>query len=427
MKKQTGFKKLFPVSVMALVFYLIMKYQDTEVFQNTMRFLFNPDASLALPAFWQDYRMLFLGAAAGLVMLYYKPVWLAYRNLSRVYKKGTQRQDKPDLPVLQASYLYRQDQTMGLVTLLIDLCRRGVLTLNYAGGEFPWSVSRKTDNSDKTDSELNTSEKKIIEILLQNKATIPLKASLSDPEPDVQEAAEELFREIKNNNHQISHRKSLFPALIFLLIVIGEIPFFVAGLSSQMPAIFVIALFSAAITAVPATVITADFPVYSNEPELPAFIKLLFALLLLLVSHLIMFSNRYGLAPWWSFAMYPDLAVIIIVSVYKVPLLPENPALLQQIISYRKFLNHHDYRTKAEDLPWTLALGLHTGLLNNSFIYGEETVPEWIHLEIPEGTTDVQSLMKLLHQTLPVQVNQAINGRMKSKSSLVNRDISKRY
>ncbi len=155
--------------------------------------------------------MLFLGAAAGLVMLYYKPVWLAYRNLSRVYKKGTQRQDKPDLPVLQASYLYRQDQTMGLVTLLIDLCRRGVLTLNYAGGEFPWSVSRKTDNSDKTDSELNTTEKKIIEILLQNKATIPLKASLSDPEPDVQEAAEELFREIKNNNHQISHRKSLFP------------------------------------------------------------------------------------------------------------------------------------------------------------------------------------------------------------------------
>ncbi len=51
MKKQTGFKKLFPVSVMALVFYLIMKYQDTEVFQNTMRFLFNPDTSLALPAF----------------------------------------------------------------------------------------------------------------------------------------------------------------------------------------------------------------------------------------------------------------------------------------------------------------------------------------------------------------------------------------
>jgi len=54
MKKQNRFRNSLTPALMVVVFFLIMKYQDTEPFQNVMRFFFNPDASLALPQFWQN-------------------------------------------------------------------------------------------------------------------------------------------------------------------------------------------------------------------------------------------------------------------------------------------------------------------------------------------------------------------------------------
>ncbi len=422
MKKQNRFRNALTPILMAAVFFLIMKYQDTEPFQNVMRFFFNPDASLALPQFWQNYRTIFFGAAALILILYYKPVWLTYRNLVRIYRSSPGEQILPEMPVLQAGYIYQQNQTATLVTFLVDLCRRGVSTLHYTGGDQPWSISRNPgDQSGKT----SPSDKQILDILFQSSEKISLKASFSDPNPDVKAAAEKLFKELKEKNRQLYHKKkSTLPGVIFLIVVLAEIPFYIAAQSSQMPAVFVLSLFSAALAAVPAYVISRYFPSYFNEPELPVLIKTVFAFLLFLISHLIMFSGRYNLVPWWSIALFPDLAAIIITAVYKVPLLPENHILLQQIIGYRRFINRPDYLLREEDLPWTLALGLYTGFFNKAFRYGEKTLPEWIH---SEEEKDLPSLIKLLHQTLPVQVDQAVNGMMKSRSTLVNRDISKRY
>ncbi len=416
MKKQNRFRNSLTPALMVVVFFLIMKYQDTEPFQNVMRFFFNPDASLALPQFWQNYRTIFFGAAALILIIYYKPVWLTYRNLVQIYRSSPGEQNLPEMPVLQAGYLYQQNQTATLVTFLVDLCRRGVSTLHYTGGDQPWSISRNPGDS---------SDKKILDILFQSSEKVSLKASFSDPNPDVKAAAEELFKELKDKNSPLfQKKKSTLPGVIFLLVVLAEIPFYIAAQSSQMPAVFVLSLFSAALAAVPAYVISNNFPSYFNEPELPVFIKTAFAFLLFLISHIIMFSGRYNLVPWWSIALFPDLAAIIITAVYKAPLLPENHILLQQIIGYRRFINRPDYLLREEDLPWTLALGLYTGFFKKTFSYGEKTLPEWID---SEEEKDLPSLIKLLHQTLPVQVDQAVNGMMKSRSSLANRDISKRY
>ena len=124
MKKQSGFRKLAAPLILITIFLLIMKYQDTSAFQNAMKFLFNPDKDMALPDFWQSNRLSFLATATLVLLFYYKPVWLTYRDLTRIYRSAPGEQNKPDLPVLQAGYFYHQDQTTSMVVFLIDLCRR---------------------------------------------------------------------------------------------------------------------------------------------------------------------------------------------------------------------------------------------------------------------------------------------------------------
>jgi len=425
MKNEHPFKKILTLAIMLSAFYFVMKYQDTDSFQNAMKFLIDPDADMALPLFWQNNRMLFFGIAILIVLYYYKPVWLTYRSLIGVYRKGSEQQKEPDVSVLQGSYFYQQDKTVSLMTFLIDLCRRGVLILSYAGRKQLWSISRVSGTME---GKMESSEIEIVDKLFQNRKKIKMKASLSDPDPDVRQAAEELFKKLKEDNRQFSReKKSLMPVVVFFLAVSAELPFYIASQSSQMPAVFFITLVSAVLAAIPAYVFYKDFPAYFNEPELPVFIKLFIAFVVVLISLLYIFSNRHGIAPYWSIALYPDLAAVIMVSVYTVPMLPKDHHLLQQIIGYRRFLYYHDYPIKEENLLWSLALGLHTGFIKNTFVYEEETVPEWIHLEDSEEEIGVQKLMKRLYQALPVQISQAVNGEVRFNNSTSNRDVSKRF
>jgi hypothetical protein len=277
-----------------------------------------------------------------------------------------------------------------MVVFLVDLCRRGFAVLHYNGGNQPWSISRRPGDSPE---KISSTEKRILDILFRSGETVRLKARVSDPNPDVKEAAEELFEELKENSKPLYRKnRSPLPAVLFLLIVLAEIPFFIAGQPAQMPAAFALVLVSALLAAVLAYIISSDFPAWFNKPELTVFIKLVSAILIFLIVHLILFSGGRRIAAWWSIALFPDLAAFIITAVYKVPLLPENHVLLQQIIGYRKSLNRPEH-----------------------LIREEETLPEWIHTE---KENDTLSLVKLLHQTLPGLVSQAINGIFKSVYSM---------
>jgi len=116
--------------------------------------------------------------------------------------------------------------------------------------------------------------------------------------------------------------------------------------------------------------------------------------------------------------LYPGLMVTLIVIVYNSPLLPKNNFLLVQIIGYKKYMGRDDYQINEKDLPWTIGLDVHTDIIDNSFHYGGNEIPEWMQ----GSEDDVGSLMKILHQTIYQHVSEAINGKM--KSSRTGRGIS---
>ena len=129
--KCRNIQSMLITAVMVCVSYVVLKYNDTEAFQAAMKFLFNPDAGMALPIFWQDNRMVIIGCIVGVLFFYYNPILFTYKKFIQIHRDSPERSDKPSIPALQASYHYQQDQTRCAVTWLIDLCCRGVLSLHY--------------------------------------------------------------------------------------------------------------------------------------------------------------------------------------------------------------------------------------------------------------------------------------------------------
>ncbi len=169
---------LFP-AIIGLFFFAVLKYQDTAFFQSMMDFLFNPNADLALPPFWQENRVLFMGGALLFLVMYYRPIWLSYKQLIRIYRESPETDEKPSEPILQSSYLYRQDKVLCLAAWVMDLCTRGALTLTHTKGANPWSIGRGTAR------DLKPFENQLIDNLFQNGESVCLKASFSDPDHDV--------------------------------------------------------------------------------------------------------------------------------------------------------------------------------------------------------------------------------------------------
>lgn len=109
--------------------------------------------------------------------------------------------------------------------------------------------------------------------------------------------------------------------------------------------------------------------------------------------------------------------------VMKQPVLPKNDSLLVQIFGYRKHLAADGYRIEEKDLPWTLSLAIHSDIIDNTFCYGEEVLPNWLKT----SENDVQQVIKFLHQSLQLSLNEAVNGKMDSENRLsAGRNRSKR-
>jgi hypothetical protein len=409
-------KFLFP-AILGLFFFAVMKYQDTAIFQSIMDFLFNPDAGLALPPIWQENRMLFMGGALLFLVMYYRPIWLSYKQLIRIYRESPETDEKPSQPILQSSYLYRQDKVLCLAAWVMDLCTRGTLTLSHTKGANPWSIGRGPAR------DLKPFDLQLVDTLFRNGETVRLKTSFSDPDPDVVEVAGLLYGNIKEHDHLSFRQKiSTLPAWFVLVVFFVEIPFFIAAQGAKTPGTLIITLFSSAFAAVPVYVFCDQLPVFFSESRILAYLKFGAAFFFSLFAHWLLLTGP-ATASYWATGLYPGLVMAMIVAVYKVPLLPKNTVLLTGIIGYAKHLSSKGRLIREEDLPWTLGLGVYSDFIAEGFYYDGGTVPEW--LSAPDE--DVQPLMKRLHQTLPQQLSEAVYGEMDSKSRLTTSGSGWRY
>jgi len=366
-----------------------------------MKFLFNPDEDLALPLFWQENRMVLLGGLVIALLAYCKPTWNSYKNLIQIYRESGVNSRKPAISPLVASYIYNQGKVTCMTAWLVDLCCRRALSLRYRKKLHPWSLRRKRG------SKVDDTNKELLNILFRNSDIVQLKASFSDPDPDVKETAEKLYKATVENNNQVFHnRQSGLPGWILLFGLISEIPFYIASQSSNLVATLPVTLFSTAICVAPVYVICAFLPQFFNGPRITAFAMLTLSLLFALFGQFLIFSSA-STASYWSAAFFPNIAAAIITMVYQAPLLPKDNFLLPQIIDYQKHLAEDGYQIQEEDIPWTLGLGVHADIIERSFRYGGRSMPEWL---LRSSEDDVQVLMKMLHQTFATDVNRAING-----------------
>jgi hypothetical protein len=405
MKNKLKPSRFFIPLLFALFFYLITVYQDTAGFQATMGFLFNPEKDIALPLFWQKNRMWLLGAVLLLLAVSYLPTWNSYKDLIQIYRNSPEKKSKPSISPLQASYLYQQDKVTAMTSWLIGQCCLGCLSLRYRKGIAPWSFRRgKSESADGRD-------KKLIDILFQNDEIVHLKPSFSDPHPDILRTAEELNGLLKEKYSSLFYeRQSGFPAWLLLVVCIGEIPFYIASLEANMIATLPVTLFSTMICIAPATVFAKYLVDFFNGPRGMAIILLALSLLFVFFGQSLLFSSA-STASYWACALYPNIVAMILTLLYLGPLLPRDSRLLSDIIAYRKYLARDGHLIQEKELPWTIGLGVHSGLAEASFQYGSQTMVPWLRMSSED---DVQQLMKRLHQTFMPDVNRAVCGERKN-------------
>jgi hypothetical protein len=108
----------------------------------------------------------------------------------------------------------------------------------------------------------------------------------------------------------------------------------------------------------------------------------------------------------------PGLAAALAVLVRKQPVLPTDNRLLSQVVGHRTHLAMDGYRITEEDLPWTLAMSVHSATNADGFFYRPQEFPRWLQTD----ETDVQAVMKLMHQTLRPALGDAVTGGAKSHS-----------
>jgi len=398
--------------------YFVNKYQHTGEIQSTMESLFNLDADISMPSFWQDYRMLIMGGLVAALFVYYKPIWDAYKRLIQIYRESLESSQKPSVSPLQASYHYQQDQTRCVLTWLIDLCRQGALSLRYKKGFYPWSVRRGSISG------LNDLDQQLFEILFQEGNRVHLKASFSEPNPHVKKAADKLYKNIETeNSHFFRAKKSSRPAWFLFSALIVEVLFSTVGPGYEIPKVIIVTLLSSGFLALVAFFFIYMLPSLLNGPRGTAIIAISGASVIALFAHVILFGVSGLKVPYLTTALFPSLVAVVGVMVKKSPLMPETSSSLSQIVGYKKYLNMNGHQVKEEDLLWTLGLGVHADIIERSFHYAGQTAPEWIKSK----EEDVQTLMKSLHQALYRSVKEAIFGEMESNSRLGGGDRGHKF
>lgn len=397
---------LIPAAMLTIV-YLIYKYQDTDAFQNTMGFLFNPDARYALPAFWQENRMLFLAIPLVVAFIWYKSTWGSYRNLIHIYRDSPAVTNHPEISALQASYLFQQEQVSCLTTWLLEMCNKGAVSIRYDKGYTPWSLQKGFNEN------IDPQDKELLAILFRNNNTYVLRPPLSNPIQEVKEAAEALFDRTKEEyRSSFLAKQNRLPAWLLLFVLAAEIPFYVASQEANLVGTLPVTLFSTLICIAPAYVFCRYLPTFVQGPKLIAIILMIFSVLFVLFAHSLMYSNP-NKGAYLLTALYPNISAVLLTLLYMVPLVPKESTLLTQIVGYQKYLSSDGYPTQEEDLPWTLGLNIHADIIESSFRYGSTILPAWLETENDKNAQDV---VKLLHQTFATHVNKAVYGEANDKT-----------
>lgn len=408
-------KKSLIIFPFMLIFYLILIYHDTALFQSTLKFLFNPDKNIALPEFFQDYRMIIIGTLFLVLVFFYKSIWISYKLLIKTYRESPENPRKPALSIHQLTYLYSPDKGRSFLVWIIELCQQGVLSIYFKKGDFhPWSIKRE-----KNENKLSEFDQQLVSDLFEERDILPLMPSLSNPNPIVETVASKLYKHIKSETAHLSlSRKSSLPAWFLYLILIFEIPFYNA-LYPNNPGMIVFAIFSTIFFVLPFYVFARQLSALATGSLLSK-ITLSGTVFFALIPQFFIF-NKPDLS-YFSTAFIPGLTAALIVLIYNLPLSLKDNSLLSQIIGYKKYLSKDTSPFGENDILWTLGLDIHTDLIGESFRYKEAKIPRWFK----SPKEDVQFLMKILHQTFYQSINKTIYGEMKSSSSLYGtRDLGR--
>ena len=400
-------KKTLTVFIFIFTIIMVHKHHDSELFQTILKSLFNPGPDFAMPQFWQDYRMYIIAVLLLLLIIYYRSVWSSVRKITKIYKESHIYSHKPQLSILQASFLYSQDQTKCFMVWLIDLCQRGILTLHFnKKNYYQWSAEKST-----SEESLDSFYQKLVLTLFKENKTLSISPVVSNPNPDIEKVASKLYKHIKSENSFLFRsRKSSLIAWVFFIILILEIPTYNA-LYPNRTGMIVHGLFSVIFLALPFFVFAWQLPgLFSGS--IKSRIMLGGSVFFALIPQFFIFSrpDRY----YFETAFFPGLAIAIAVLIYKFPLFLKDNSLLSQIIGYKKYLNQKETYDSEKDLIWALGLDVHTDIVNGSFSYDEIRIPSWLK----SSEVDTQLLLKNLHQTLYQSISKAIYGEMKSGDSL---------
>lgn len=420
MKKKINFQKIGVVSLFIAFIYLIHKYQDTAAFQGAMRLIFNPGESLAPPAFWLEYRSVILAGLTIALVLYYLPVWRGFRETVRIYRDSMTTAEKPTASALEAGFLYQRNWAGCLAIWLLEMCRLGVLSLHYRKGARPWSVAKGRGWDE------HQPDNEIAGDLFKDEDSIPLRAVVSDPHPRIRAASLKILKKADSEyGSRLRPRRTIIPALVLFILLMAEIPFYVAGQSDEIPMLIVVVLFSALFSAFPTFAFCFAFPMFYNGPALVGWIAFGGATVITLFGYSILFFDGY-LDAHWGAAVCPALAIVIAVLVYNAPRPPKDASLLGRIVGYKKYLGSGGRLVQEDDLAWTIGLGVHTDIIDHSFHYQEGSTPDWLLVD-ESDRTGVQEVMRLLHQTFPRHVEEAVYGELKSKSRIRRTGSMTRY
>lgn len=385
--------------------YLVLRYHDREGFQAALKLLFDPGPEWAPPPVWQAWRLPAGALLIALVAVRYGAVWSGYREAVRLHRSAWETSQAPAASPVLAAYVYRQDPVACFVAWLVLRCREGALALRHTDGARPWTLVRGAQPA------RSAPDRTVVDTLFRSSDSVEVRAILSDPQPDVRDAVAALHATVRGETRDVFRpRPGVWLALVLVAATLAEIPPHLASLPDVVPGALALIGFCAALYGLLAYVACDQLPLLVDGPSLVARLRVGGAAVFFLIGH-VFAAGPLGADVYASSAVLPALAVTLLVVVWRAPRLPREGTLLSAIVGYRKHLGSAARDTAAEDLPWTLGLGVHADLFGGTFRYAGGSPPDWL---LTAGG-DPQEVLRLLHQTLAENVREATHGKIRSR------------
>lgn len=402
--------KLFLV-IAGIFLFLVFKYQDTELFQSSMEFLFSPltNPQLALlPDVWLEYRLLIISALIVGTLYLYRPTWSAYLDTIEILRKAPPKAKQPPLTPLQATYLYRQDRNI-FATWLIDQCTKGIINLHHTSGVYPWAVSRGGKTL------MSGIDRQLIDRLFADEQIVHLKGYVSSPNPSIRDTFQKLRKHLEKSNPRLIEKKiNPFSIYLVLACLLIELPFLTASqaaasqhMSGQSLSIFM-GVFIVILSAFPAYALSSEVLSLYYGPRAKAIIMISGAAFIGFAGLLMLYV---GMIRYFHAAMiYLPVVTSMAILAANAPPLATHREQFAAVIGYKKYLETTKATIDDQDLPWTIGLDVQTDL-NCSLSYPSHEIPRWLHTK----ESQPEKVIRELHVTLDRGIREAIYGEMKSR------------